>query len=136
MLACVQQYCRTAGLVKTGLCSARLVCVQQYWTAGLVLACVQQYCRTAGLVLACVQQYCRMAGLVLACVQQYCIWTAGLVLACVQQYCIWPLVLVVFSSINNGQLVLFWLVFNNIWSSVCLCLEVSGLVLALYSVIQ
>ena len=26
--------------------------------------------------------------------------------------------------------VLFWLVFNNIWSSACLCLEVSGLVLA------
>ena len=37
VLACVQQYCRTAGLV--------LACVQQYcWTAGLVLACVQQYC--------------------------------------------------------------------------------------------
>ena len=34
MLACIQQYCRTAGLV--------LACVQQY--AGLVLACVQQYC--------------------------------------------------------------------------------------------
>ena len=66
VLACVQQYCRTAGLV--------LACVQQYCrTAGLVLACVQQYCWTAGLVLACVQQYCRTAGLVLACVQQYCI---------------------------------------------------------------
>ena len=26
-------------------------------------------------------------------------------------------------------LVLFWLVFNNIWSSVCLSLEVSGLML-------
>ena len=25
---------------------------------------------------------------------------------------------------------MFWLVFNNIWSSACLCLEVSGLVLA------
>ena len=65
-----------------------LACVQQYcWTAGLVLACVQQYCRTAGLVLACVQQYCRTAGLVLACVQQYC-RTADPVLVCVQQYCI------------------------------------------------
>ena len=62
-----------------------LAYVQQYcWTAGLVLACVQQYCRTAGLVLGCVQQYCLTAGLVLACVQQYC-RTAGLVLA---QYCI------------------------------------------------
>ena len=81
-----------------------------------MLACVQQYCWTAGLVLAYVQQYCRTAGLVLACVQQYC-QTAGLVLACVQQYCI----CLMFISI--------WLVFNNIWSSVCLCLEVSGLVL-------
>ena len=76
MLACVQQYCRTAGLV---------------------LACVQQYCRTAGLVLACVQQYCRTAGLVLACVQQYCRTGLGLVFSkcicllaglCSGQYCV------------------------------------------------
>ena len=58
MLACVQQYCRTAGLV---------------------LACVQQYCRMAGVVLASVQQYCRMAGLVMVCVQQYCICLMGAV---------------------------------------------------------
>ena len=56
----------------------------------------------SGLVLACVQQYCRVAGLVLACVQQYCI-------------CL------MFISI--------WFVFNNIWSSICLCLEVGGLML-------
>ena len=82
MLACVRQYCRTAGLV---------------------LACAQQYCRMADLMLAYVQQYCRTAGLVLACVQQdivenclmfISIWTCSglcsivtlLVLACVQQY--------------------------------------------------
>ena len=77
VLACVQQYCRTAGLV--------LACVQQYcWTAGLVLACVQQYCWTAGLVLACVQQYC-------ICLMFISIWScsglcstiSGLVFVCV-----------------------------------------------------
>ena len=62
VLACVQQYCRTAGLV---------------------LACVQQYCRTAGLVLACVQQYC-------ICLMFISIWfcsglcsISGLVFVCV-----------------------------------------------------
>ena len=61
VLACVQQYCRTAGLV---------------------LACVQQYCRTAGLVLACVQQYC-------ICLMFISIWLvlastiSGLVFVCV-----------------------------------------------------
>ena len=64
-----------------------LACVQQYcWTVGLVLACVQQYCRTAGLVLACVQQYCWTAGIVLACSI-----VSVLVLACVQQYLVWCL---------------------------------------------
>ena len=63
MLASVQQYCRTAGLV---------------------LVSVQQYCRTAGLVLACVQQYC-------ICLMFISIWScsrlcstiSGLVFVCV-----------------------------------------------------
>ena len=59
VLACVQQYCRTAGLV---------------------LACVQQYCRTAGLV----QQYCicLMFISIWSC-SGLCSTISGLVLVCV-----------------------------------------------------
>ena len=63
MLACVQQYCRTAGLV---------------------LACVQQYSRTAGLVLAFVQQYCICLMLIsIRSCSGLCSTISGLVLVCV-----------------------------------------------------
>ena len=73
VLACVQQYCRTAA------------CVQQYcWTAGLVLACVQQYCWTAGLVLACVQQYCIcLMFITISPCSGLCSTISGLVFVCV-----------------------------------------------------
>ena len=74
VMACVQQYCRTAELV--------LASVQQYcWMAGLVLACVQQCC---GLVLACVQQYCicLMFNSIWSC-SGLCSTISGLVFVCV-----------------------------------------------------
>ena len=63
MLACVQQYCRMAGLV---------------------LASVQQNCRMAGLVLACVQKYsiCLMFISTWSC-SGLCSTISGLVFVCV-----------------------------------------------------